>query len=312
MCESPSSDHPTPAPPRPLDAASYLRELRERLQGADRAMLQDALEAAQAGLRREQARVAWEEPALGRDEAFRMVLARMGDPGAFADAFRARERLVAEALHPTEDEVPEGARSWPGFFAILAEPRAYTSVLYLLLTLLTGIFYLVWISVGISLSLGLLVLVVGLPLLVLFLGSLRALGVGEGRLVEALLGVRMPRRMPVLPEGITWLERTGNLFRDGYTWRAMAYLLLLLPLSLVYFTDFTTALSLSLGCLALPVVQLATGIPVTVGLHQYAHIPFLLKALLLASGLVGLVGTLHLGLGLGRLHGKLAKALLVK
>ena len=55
-------------------------------------------------------------------------------------------------------------------------------------------FYFTWAVVGASLSVSLLILIIGVPLLVLFLGSIRALAFIEGRMVEVLLGVRMPRR----------------------------------------------------------------------------------------------------------------------
>ena len=43
-----------------------------------------------------------------------------------------------------------------------------------------------WVVTGLSLSLGLLILIVGIPLTVLFFGSVRGLALLEGRLVEAL------------------------------------------------------------------------------------------------------------------------------
>ncbi len=48
----------------------------------------------------------------------------------------------------------------------------------------------------------------------------------EGRLVEALLDVRMPRRPSLLPEGKGWMERRKNLLTDGHTWTNLLYLVL--------------------------------------------------------------------------------------
>ena len=58
----------------------------------------------------------------------------------------------------------------------------------------TAIFYFTWVVAGGSLSLSMLVLIIVVPLRVLFQGSVRALAFIEGREVEVLPGVRMPRR----------------------------------------------------------------------------------------------------------------------
>ena len=72
---------------------------------------------------------------------------------------------------------------------------------YMLLSLATGIFYFTWTVTGVSLSAGLSVLIIGLPFIVLFIGSVRALALVEGRIVEAMLGARMPRRPPYPARG---------------------------------------------------------------------------------------------------------------
>jgi hypothetical protein len=81
---------------------------------------------------------------------------------------------------------------------VAADPRAYAALFYMLLSLATGIFYFTWVTVGLSLSVGLSVLIIGLPFIVLFFGSVRVLSLVEGRVVEAMLGMRMPRR-PAYP-----------------------------------------------------------------------------------------------------------------
>ena len=58
----------------------------------------------------------------------------------------------------------------------------------------------------------------------------------EGRIVEALLGVRMPRRPPsdrAADEAI-W-TRIKEALSDIRTWSSMFYLLLMLPLGIIYF-----------------------------------------------------------------------------
>jgi hypothetical protein len=79
-------------------------------------------------------------------------------------------------------------------FGVFADPRAYGALLYMLLSLVTGIFYFTWAVTGLSLTLGLAVLIIGIPFAILFFASVRGLALLEGRLVEVMLGERMPRR----------------------------------------------------------------------------------------------------------------------
>ena len=71
----------------------------------------------------------------------------------------------------------------------------------MLVSLVTGIMYFTWAVTGLSLSVGLLVLIISLPFIGLFFLSVRGIALVEGRIVEALLGVRMPRR-PIFVERI--------------------------------------------------------------------------------------------------------------
>jgi hypothetical protein len=304
----------------PSSVEAYLSDLRQALAGRDVALVQDALWEARARMDAELKRLAWEAPALSEGEALERVFQGMGSPEEAASRYLQRDQLVREALGPgplpdlgTQGGAP---RPWPTFFGILQDSKAYTSAIYLLLSLITGIFYWTWVWFGLGLSLGLSMILIGIPLLVFALGSFRALALGEGRLVEALLDVRMPRRPRFLPEGGTWWQRLRNLFTDGYTWRSLVYLLLQLPLSIAYFTVMVVLSSISLGLAVFPlfrwtglsseVMIVGLGRPITA-----AELPPHLALLLVFLGFLGLVLTLHAALGLGRLHGLVARGLLV-
>jgi len=183
---------------------------------------------------------------------------------------------------------------------------------YLLVGVVTGSLYFTWVTFGLSLSLGLLILVIGVPLTVLVLGSIRALGLGEGRLVEAMLDVRMPRRPPLLPEGSRWLDRLMGLFTDSYTWKCVVYFMIHLPLSLFTFTLAVVGISLSLSLIAAPLAHWIWQVPIMVECGQDYTLPLWLLAILPLGGILGLAGTLHMALGLGRMHGALARVLLVR
>ncbi|MBB3832189.1 putative membrane protein [Xanthomonas arboricola] len=291
--------------PLPTTISDYLAQLRQALAGADPAMIQDALYDAEEYLRAELA----EQHGKSEAEVIAGVAGSYGAPEEVAEIYRETEVTVTRALRPP---APPKRASWIGnFFGVAADPRTYGALFYMLLSLLTGVFYFTWVVTGASLSIGLLILIIGVPLLVLFFGSVRVLSLVEGRVVETLLGVRMPRR-PQHPglQG-SWLQRIGAMFTDVRTWSTMLYFVLMLPLGTLYFTVFCTLLSLSLGLAASPLVVLFDntavltwdGVDIT---GSWLTLP------LFAVGVLLLFVTLHLARAFGKLHGMFAKQLLVK
>jgi len=197
----------------------------------------------------------------------------------------------------------------PGrFFAVVGDARAYKSLAYMILSLFTGVFAFSWAVTGVSLSLGLAVLVVGLVVTAFFLASFRYLARAEGLLVETLLGVRMPRYEVRNRRGEGLWAQFKAWLTDGRTWTSLAYLLLMLPLGIVYFTLFTTLCSVALSFIAAPFLHYGLGLPLWYGLPVP---PGLTVALPVAGILIGVL-TLHLARGLGQLHGRLARQLLVE
>ncbi|HLP30534.1 MAG TPA: sensor domain-containing protein, partial [Geothrix sp.] len=156
----------------------------------------------------------------------------------------------------------------PGFFEVLATRRAYTTLLYLLLSMVTGILAFTYTVTGLSLSLGLAILILGLPVALAFLAGTRLLAVAEVHLLKALVGGDgsmgpnlLPERQSWLPAGKDWLARLGTLLRDRRTWTSLLYFLLLMPLGIAYFTLFVSLLSAGLSLVAVPFAGLfhATG-----------------------------------------------------
>lgn len=299
--------------PRPLPATipDYLAQLRQALAGADPALIQDALYDAEEYLRSELA--ANRDSGAGKSEAevIAEVAGSYGAPEEVAGIYRETEVTVTRALRPP---LPPRRRSPAGrFFGVAADPRTYGALFYLVLALATGIFYFAWVVTGFALSLGLSVTIVGLPLLVLFFGSTRLLSLVEGRIVEALLGVRMPRRPPHAGPPRPWLRRIGDMFTDARTWTTMLYFVLMLPLGIAY---FLLAIVPSVCSLALLLAPLSLLMPGTVGVFvgdwsMATEAPWLSLPLALL-GVLLLFGTLHLLRAVGRAHGQLAKHLLVR
>ena len=283
----------------------YLDQLRAALAGADKALVQDATYDAEEYLRSEWA----EHPELDEAALLASVAGSYGAPSEVADIYRDTEVTVKQALRtpaPAPRNSPVGR-----FFGVLADPRAYASLLYMLLSLATGIFYFTWAVTGLSLTVGLAILIVGIPFAILFFASVRGLALVEGRLVETMLGERMPRRPLYADRGKPLLERIAAMFTDPRTWSTLVYMLLMLPLGVAYFTAVVTALSLALGVAALPFAQAFGG-----SSFQWdgvaINLPLWLAPLTIAAGVVMLVLVMHGARAIGRLHGGLAKHLLVK
>ncbi len=295
----------TAATPRTVE--QYLDLLRTELEGADRALVQDALYDAEEHLRAELAQHpdATEETMLGQ------IVASYGAPGEVADAYRSNETRVQAALRTPRPQPKHSALG--RFFGVYSDPRAYLSMAYMLLALATGIFYFTFAITGLSLSASFAILIIGIPFFLLFVGTTRVLALAEGRIVESLLGTRMPRR-PVHPgPQVGWKERILDMLKDPRTWGTLLYLLLMLPLGLFYFTFVLVGIACSLALTLAPVVMLLHGagfVTIDDVVLESPH-PALLP-LISILGIVLLTLTLHLARGIGYLHGQLAKSLLVR
>lgn len=291
----------------PTTIPEYLEQLRAALAGADKAMVQDAVYDAEEYLRSELA----ENPGKSEAEVIASVAGSYGAPEEVADIYRETEVTVARALRPP---VPPKRKSLLGrFFGVAADPRTYGALFYMLLSLATGTFYFTWVVTGASLSVGLLILIIGIPLLLLFLMSVRLLSLVEGRVVEVLLGERMPRRPLYTQRDKPWLTRLKELFTDGRTWTAALYLLLMHPLGVLYFTVAVTLLLLSVILIAGPIaLALGHAGAFDVGVLNMTPDSPWLWPLYFISGVVLLFCTLHLARYIGRFHGWLAKHLLVR
>lgn len=251
-----------------------------------------------------------ETPELSEGDALEHVVGEYGSPSEVAAAYKEIERRVPPTLAPASH--PNGRSPAARFFGVFTDPRAYASLFYMFFALATGIFYFTWVTTGLSLSAGLILLIIGLPFLALFLLSVRGIALVEGRIVEALLGVRMPRRPMFSSQHLGIWGRSKALFTDRRSWLPMIYMVVQLPLGILYFTLFVTMISLGLAGIATPVLQYGFGFPIGHfgGVAYYA--PGWLMPLIVVVGVLWLLITMHLAKALGGLHGKFAKTMLVK
>lgn len=309
----------------PKTIPEYLELLRAALKGKDPALVQDALYDAEEYLRSELAQY----PSEDEVNIVAKVASSYGAPEEVAEIYNEREVAVSEAFRSPRASTPQTHSSagvasvgvsvnkkpqnpiaW--FFGVAADPRAYAALFYMLLSLATGTFYFTWAVTGLSLSLGFMILIIGIPFAVLFMGSVWALSLVEGRLVETMLGVRMPRRPTYVNREGGFLTRIKEILVDVRTWATLLYMMLMLPLGNIYFSIALIGLAMSLGFLATPIVYF-------MGYAEYVQIfnftlldqPWLMFPMFIA-GALGIFVTLHVARGIGKLHGMMAKHLLVK
>ncbi|MDZ4869980.1 MAG: sensor domain-containing protein [Alphaproteobacteria bacterium] len=295
----------------PASIKSYLDALKRCLKGQPPALIQDALADAEEYLRAEQAQTPEESEA----QVLARIVETYGTPQEVAEEYIAMDDAIKSPFPARADE-DDAVDKGPGLFGVLVDPRAYGALIYMLLSLATGIFYFTWAVTGMSLTLGLAILIIGIPFALLFIGSIRVISWVEGRVVEALLGVRMPRRLPTQETGGTVWQRIKRMLADGRTWSSLIYMILQLPLGIIYFTVAVVLGVTSGSVIAGGFYELATGKNV-VRLDNYPELDALLSTphglvLVIIAGLIGILFTLHLARAIGFIHGKIAEALLVR
>jgi uncharacterized membrane protein len=291
----------------PTTIPQYLEQLRRALAGADAALVQDALYDAEEYLRSEWA----EHPEQSEAQLLASVAGSYGAPAEVADIYRDTEVTVTQALR-APPRPPK--RSLAGkVFGVFADPRAYGALIDMLFSLVTGIFYFTWAVTGLSLTLGLAVLIIGIPFAILFFASVRGLALLEGRLVEVMLGERMPRRPAYADREQPLMKRIGAMFSDPRTWSTLCYQLLMLPLGIFYFTVAVTALAFSLAIALMPLAEAINGRPSLVWWNDVSiSLPLWSMPITIAVGLGLLLLTLHGARLVGAMHGAIAKHLLVR
>jgi uncharacterized membrane protein len=287
----------------------YLDTLKQELKGSDSATIQDALADAEEHLRTALASIRESQSDLDEADALGQIIEQYGTPAETAAAYVEVERRTFPGL--TSATVKKSGSPLGRFFGIYTDPRAWGSLFYMLIAFVTGVAYFSWAVTGLSVSISFALFIFGLPVALLFLLSVRGVAWLEGRLVEALLGVRMPRRPLVAPQKAKWLERVKVLVMDKHTWLSLLYMLLQFVLGTVYFIVLVTVFALFLTCFAIPVAQLVFNLPVvTVNSTRY-YLPVFTLPLFPLVGIVLWTQMMHLVRWVGGLHGRYAKALLV-
>jgi len=278
----------------------YLQRLREAMSGCDPALIQDAVSDAEEHLS-----LAISAPRSdGETDSGPVSLAEAidgyGPPEETSAAYRKLEqRFFPPPALKTGKRPGSGAF---GFFSVFSDPRAWSSALFLILSI-TGIITGIWAVVGLALS-------VFTPLALVYLPSIRILALLEGRMVEALLGTRMPRR-PRFDTPATWWSRLRRLLTDPVTWKSILYFILKLPAGLLSFTLMTSLSAVALKAALYPILGPILGRPLITLDSGPVFVPIWIVPLIFAGGLLLLAFALHISRLIGRAQGRFAKFMLV-
>lgn len=189
-----------------------------------------------------------------------------------------------------------------------ADRRTYGILLYLVLGLPLGVFEFVLLVTGFSLGLGLLITLLGIPVLIATVLVGHALATFERRLAWSLLDAPMPR-VPVLideAQGFFW-KRLRSLITSRRTWMEVAFLFLRLPVGTLDFTIAVTIVGLMFGGFAQPILY-AAGVESNIG--SWTIDTFWESLIFVPVSIVFLLVGPRLLVGWGAVSGRFATAML--
>jgi hypothetical protein len=287
----------------------YLYELKRELKGSDPALVQDALFDAEEHFRNGLEESEANSPGITEAEALQPLVERYGMPSEVASSYKEIESRIQPTLARPEKQAVRSL--WATFFGVVADGRTWGAFLYMLLSGLTGCIYGMWGLMGASLSFISLILIIGLPLTGLFLLSIRGIALVEGRIIEELLGLRMPRRPLFVQKGMSWSEKFKAVVIESHTWKALAYMILHFPVGLLYFSGIATLFAFSLKLFLYPLWYWVLGRPL-LDTNPPLYPPAWSVPLISIAGIIMLPAVLHLAKSVGQIHGRFAKFMLVR
>jgi hypothetical protein len=177
-------------------------------------------------------------------------------PTTTGDEFRTVGHMIHHPDLTTRRSAPASTHSGVlrRFYSPLVQRRTWRETLALLLALPLGAVWFTLAVSGLSLAAGLLVTVVGLPLLAGVVLFGRAIGTVERAQARRLLGADMPSFAGLADDGSWWI-RTRRAMRDRAGWKGLLYAVASLPTGIVWFTITTVMWTVALAAATFPVYQ---------------------------------------------------------
>lgn len=164
----------------------------------------------------------------------------------------------------TDQSTPTLTRRFRTVFDVPFRLQTYRNLLYLVLAFPLGLAYFVFLSVGLSLGVGLAITVVGIPILLAVLAISAGLASVERTVATLLLGVDVESPESPVTQSGSKVERAKRLVTDLGTWKAVVYLGTKLFVGVAAFVTVTTLLVTAVSLLAVPLVYDQPGVYVGV------------------------------------------------
>jgi signal transduction histidine kinase len=191
-------------------------------------------------------------------------------------------------------------------FGPLAQTRTWKATLHAVLDLPFGIAWFTVIVTGLSIGVGTLITLIGIPVLFLLLLFSRPLSAVERSRARLLLDVDVPSPFRSL-QGSLW-SRVKDVFADSAAWKALAFGVLLFPVGILSFVVVVTVWSIALGGLTFPLYGWA--LPRGEGGFSGGDLVIVNSVVYFVVGLLALVAAPYVVRGLAALDRALVRALL--
>ncbi len=249
----------------------YLAELQAPMTGLDAATIHDAIVDAENHLR----------SALRSGLSIEQAIDDYGSPEEIARAYfdEARQTTGVTDADKVVSPVASGERRRTGHVASLvqrlrrmpvikiwADAQAWGSAFYFLLPgFAFALASFIWVVTVGSLSIATAPILIGIPLFIFLMGSVRVISLFQGKMVELLIGIRMPHRMqpvviPVLRGSgaeLNFWRRIRFWLTDVRSWLSLAYLLGNFFVAVILFTIFMTLIAVAASLILAPLWELA-------------------------------------------------------
>ncbi|MGA1848331.1 MAG: sensor domain-containing protein [Thermoplasmatota archaeon] len=290
----------------------YTKDLRRELEGVDEAIVSDAMDDAEEHLSLMADEIMASDVKLKREEAITRAVKDYGTPKEVASAYID----LGDEVKEKEEKIKkkrENRSLLCDIFCVYGDGRTYLSLLYLFLMFPLGLIYFTYLVTMLSLSLSLAIFIFGILVLVLFLMSNYGLAYLHSRLTELMLGVRMPKKPRKLRVKGNFWQKLKAMFNDPRMYSSVAYMFLMFPLGIIYFTVFITLIFTAIALMLSPFTALMSdmwGAPIGIPMPTPAR--FVIMPLSVIIGFILLTWTLHLSNITAYYHGKLTKALLLR
>lgn len=248
----------------------YLAELQAAMTGLDAATIHDALVDAENHLR----------SALRSGLTIEKAIDDYGTPEEVARAYfdeaqqsaGLRPEAGVSSLSTGERPLAPGSPSFLKRLStipvikIWGDSRAWGSAFYFLVPgFAFALASFIWVVTVGSLSIATAPVLIGIPLFIFLMGSVRVISLLQGKMVELLIGIRMPHRMqpvviPVLRGSgaeLNFWRRVRFWLTDIRSWLSLAYLLGNFFVAVILFSIFMTLIAVAISLILAPLWELA-------------------------------------------------------